>query len=90
MGRLAMGVGGHPEFPNVNFDPGVSGRGADADADTTKLNLERPKPGTRAQGKQRLRWTPQLHKRFVEAVNRLGGSTWRRPRASCSSWGWKV
>ena len=27
MGRLAMGVGGHPEFPNVNFDPGVSGRG---------------------------------------------------------------
>lgn len=78
MGRLATGVGGHPEFPNADFAPGVSGRGVGADP--TVLNLERPKPGTRAQGKQRLRWTPQLHKRFVEAVNLLGGFDLATPK----------
>jgi SHAQKYF class myb-like DNA-binding protein len=36
--------------------------------------------GTAAAAKQRLRWTPELHERFVDAVTQLGGPDRATPK----------
>jgi SHAQKYF class myb-like DNA-binding protein len=66
------GVPGAPEGTS-SAAPAVAKR-ANADSGVEK------KPGARAQGKQRLRWTPQLHRRFVEAVDLLGGLDMATPK----------
>lgn len=66
------GVPGAPEGTSSAAPAGA--KRANTDSGVEK------KPGARAQGKQRLRWTPQLHRRFVEAVDLLGGLDMATPK----------
>ncbi|CAH8387065.1 unnamed protein product [Eruca vesicaria subsp. sativa] len=50
----------------VSLEEHISGRNSSASAATSK---------------QRMRWTPELHEAFVEAVNHLGGSERATPKA---------
>ena len=88
VGGVASGVGRSGGSGRVGPGLPIADGAAPAVADQRGGGTQDPKnegaqqksQPQRAHGKQRLRWTPQLHKRFVEAVRLLGGLDLATPK----------
>ncbi|CAM6120286.1 unnamed protein product [Calypogeia fissa] len=59
---------------------GGSSQGQSAPGIVLQPQQNAPRPSEAAAAKQRLRWTPELHERFVEAVAQLGGADKATPK----------
>ncbi|KAL6639916.1 hypothetical protein ACP70R_022226 [Stipagrostis hirtigluma subsp. patula] len=83
-------------FPGLIHGRGLPGAGADAGADAPRggmglhgLNGGGPGVVLTADPKPRLRWTADLHDRFVDAVSQLGGPEKATPKAILRTMGVK-
>ncbi|KAF4396697.1 hypothetical protein G4B88_029011 [Cannabis sativa] len=87
--ELDFGISDHAETPRVDEiyetspKPSIglmSDDGFRSTAPPVDALLNVPSPGPAALHKPRMRWTPELHERFVEAVNKLDGAEKATPK----------
>jgi SHAQKYF class myb-like DNA-binding protein len=79
-GPLGTSVGSVADVPIAKHASATEVATVEKIAERSNQASDGEKKNSRAQGKQRLRWTPQLHKRFVEAVRLLGGLDLATPK----------
>ena len=70
-------------------NPAAAAADADADADADCDERQPPAAPPELPGKQRLRWTPELHERFVRAVEALHGPEQATPKTILQKMGVK-
>ncbi|KAG0484456.1 hypothetical protein HPP92_008535 [Vanilla planifolia] len=69
------------DWKDLLDDPGVETQQKQVSKNSVELCIvSNPSSSTNNQAKPRMRWTPELHERFVDAVNQLGGSEKATPK----------
>ncbi|KAL3620563.1 hypothetical protein CASFOL_035475 [Castilleja foliolosa] len=65
---------------SVSTQPHISQKLPSTPGETSNAAAVQSSSNNSAPGKQRMRWTPELHEAFVESVNKLGGSERATPK----------
>ncbi|GAB4847020.1 hypothetical protein Ancab_026032 [Ancistrocladus abbreviatus] len=80
--RRGITGAGDPTSAGGGVDEGVNGCSSHSTPciDQVKTQLKSPKPPFPAARKQRRCWSPELHRRFLDALEKLGGSQVATPK----------